>query len=263
MTFLKTIVEKKREDIAFLEQSIGLARLKHQAEACVKTGFVFEKALLNQGLSLIAEVKKASPSKGVIRSDFEPVQIAKEFERQGASAVSVLTEKHFFLGDPTYLTEIVEQVNLPVLRKDFILDPIQVYETVVMGADAFLLIAALLSKEDLQRLYKLGRSLGLSVLIELHDLSDCAKLEGMMDVPLLGINNRNLKTFDTCLKTVPKLKEFLCSSGYEGGIVAESGYHSRQNLEELDVLGVDAVLIGEGLATFPDLILFFENSDEN
>ena len=263
MTFLNNIIEKKQQDIDNLYATKGLSLLESEARSKPFLNFKFEQTLNTNNLSLIAEVKKASPSKGIIRNNFNHLEIALEFECNGASALSVLTEPHFFLGSTIYLTDIAQSIDIPILRKDFIIDPIQIYESVMIGADAVLLIAALLSPNQLYDLYQLAREFGLSVLVEVHDQEEINKLKNISDYKLVGINNRNLKTFNTDLTTVPNLISVLRTAGFNGQIVAESGYQSSNDLKELTSFGASAVLIGEGVAIYPELMGFFGGLNEN
>ncbi len=197
----------------------------------------------NEHIRVIAEVKKASPSKGVIRHDFDPVKIAEEFEKNGASAISVLTEEDYFLGRPDFLERIRETVEIPLLRKDFILEPYQVVESRVLGADAYLLIVSLLSVELLEALILQGEELGMTALVEVHSEEE---LERALHSParIIGINNRDLKTFTTDIEQTFRLVEKIP----EGKIVvSESGIQSSGDLEKLENAGVDAVLVGEAL----------------
>jgi len=241
--FLDRIVTRKRDEIHLLYQEKGISFFqdllaKPQAEPRFRT------ALSRPGLSLIAEIKKASPSKGIIRPDFHPVNLAKEFEKIGAKALSILTETHYFQGSPSYIADVKAISSLPILRKDFILDPIQVYETKSLGADAILLIKALLSDDKCQALLDLANELKLDALVEVHtkeELEEVLKLSGKK---IIGINNRNLKTFEVDIETASRLKK-MC--GPAEIVVAESGYSSRKQLEKLEGEGFSAVLIGEGL----------------
>ncbi|MGE4170745.1 MAG: indole-3-glycerol phosphate synthase TrpC [Candidatus Margulisiibacteriota bacterium] len=246
---LKTIITQKQHEIHALYTQFGLTTFQHEAEALGTTQGTFFSALAQKSdrLKLISEVKKASPSKGVIRADFDPIQLAKSFQASGASALSVLTDETFFQGHLSYIKRIKEQVQLPVLRKDFILDPIQVYESKVAGADAILLIMACLSLEDANQLLALAKTLGLSVLVEVHSE---AELDQVLTLPvnMIGINNRNLGTFDVDLNTAIRLTERLKKSGFSGVVVAESGYQNLGELETVHQAGCTAVLIGEGLA---------------
>ena len=198
---------------------------------------------------IISEVKKASPSKGVIREDFDPLAIAQGYERGGANAISVLTEPHFFQGNPEYLAGIRRYVGIPLLRKDFIVSKYQVLEALVYGADFILLIAAALSKKDLKELLNYAYHLGLGVLVEVHDKTDLTKAI-YAGAEIIGINHRNLQTFkmdmNLCYDLVP-----LIPNGKI--IVAESGIYEYGQLEDLNKAGVDAFLVGESLMRQDDV----------
>ena len=200
----------------------------------------FRKALKGDTISIIGEVKKASPSKGLIKENFNHKEIAGIYERASVDALSVLTERQFFKGSDEYLTEIKSVVSKPVLRKDFIVDEFQLYQAKAIGADAVLLIAAVL-KGQLKSLYNLSKSLGLHVLTEVHTREEAEEaLEAGCDI--IGINNRNLKTFDVSLKTTENIRRYLP----EGVVtVSESGIKTPEDILYLRSLGIDAVLIGE------------------
>jgi indole-3-glycerol phosphate synthase len=193
--------------------------------------------------TIIAEVKKGSPSKGVIRSDFDPLKIAETYEKNGAACLSVLTDERFFLGHLRYLSLIREQVRLPLLRKDFVCDPYQLWEARASGADAVLLIAAALPLAQLQDLSALAEELGMDVLLEVHDEEE---LETALRVPveLIGINNRNLKTFVTDLGVTERLTPRIPKDRF---VVSESGIRERRDIERLTEAGANAFLIGESL----------------
>jgi indole-3-glycerol phosphate synthase len=235
-TFLDTILQQKRSEAAALR---GRKFLRRQSP---KRPFI--EALDKQPqLAIIAEVKKASPSKGLIRPDFDPVAIAKAYEEGGASAISVLTDERFFQGHIEYLLAVREAVKLPVLRKDFIIDIRQVEETAHIGADAMLLIAEALDAVQLGDLYQAALELDLDVLIELHAAD---QLDKVMRVgpKLVGINNRNLATFKTDLATTEELTKLIPR---EVTVVAESGISNRSDAERMRAAGVRALLVGESL----------------
>ena len=190
---------------------------------------------------IIAEVKKASPSKGVIREDFDPIAIAKEYEKGGANALSVLTEPHFFQGDIEYLTQIRRYVPMPLLRKDFIIDKYQLVEALVYGADFVLLIAKALSRKELKELLEYTWHLGMEALVEIHDKKDLVKAI-FAGANIIGINHRNLETFEVDVSLSHKLVPLIPKGKI---IVAESGIHSHEQVKELHDIGVDAFLIGE------------------
>ncbi len=190
---------------------------------------------------IIAEVKKASPSKGVIREDFDPLLIAKEYEKAGANAISVLTEPHFFQGDIEYLTMLRRYTPTPLLRKDFIIDEYQILEALVYGADFVLLIAKALSKKELKRLLEYTWHLGMNALVEIHDKEDLTKAI-FAGADIIGINHRNLETFEMDMELCHKLIPLIPNGKI---IVAESGLDNKETLKELHGIGVDAFLIGE------------------
>lgn len=205
--------------------------------------FPFETALKKPGVSFICEVKKASPSKGVIAGDFPYIDIARDYERAGADAVSVLTEPDYFLGSVDYLSKIREHVSLPLLRKDFIIDDYQLYESKVIGADAVLLICALLDTETIRQYLGICGALGLSALVEAHDEPE-VKSALSAGARIIGVNNRDLKTFEVDIMNAVKLRPRVPKDIL---FVAESGIKTADDIELLRKAGVDAVLIGETL----------------
>lgn len=190
---------------------------------------------------IIAEVKKASPSKGIIKEDFDPIVIAKAYELGGADAISVLTEPHYFQGNLEYLTEIRRYVPTPLLRKDFIIDEYQILEALVYGADFILLIAKALSKQELKNLLEYALRLGLEVLVEIHDKEDLVKAI-FAGATIIGVNHRNLETFEMDMTLTEKLMPLIPQGKI---IVAESGLHDKETIVNLSKIGVDAFLIGE------------------
>ena len=198
--------------------------------------------------AVIAEVKKASPSKGVIRADFDPVSIARSYERSGASALSVLTDEKYFQGQDDYLASVKAAVSLPVLRKDFIVDEYQIVESRTLGADCVLLIVAALAPTQIAAFHQCAIALGLDVLIEVHDRRE---LESALELSprMIGINNRNLKTFETRLDTTFDLLEFIPSGTL---VVTESGIHSRADVDAMRAHGVNAFLVGEAFMRAED-----------
>lgn len=195
------------------------------------------------GLAIIAEVKQASPSKGVIKADFNHLAIAKEYVANHVAAISVLTEQKYFRGSDLYLKEIREHVDLPLLQKDFVVDPYQVYQGRYLGADCILLIVAALGFKQLQELYQLATDLSLQCLVEVHNQKEL-ELALKLDAHLIGINNRNLKTFETDLSTTTQLFRHIPDSKI---VVSESGINSRSDMDYLESLGVSGVLIGSSL----------------
>jgi indole-3-glycerol phosphate synthase len=210
--------------------------------------FAFEKALVGEDISFICEVKKASPSKGIIVKDFPYLKIATEYEEAGASAISVLTEPNYFKGSNEYLREISKAVNVPVLRKDFTVDEYQIYEAKLIGADAILLICALLDTATINRFIGICDELGLSALVEAHT-EDEVRSAIEAGARVIGVNNRNLKTFEVDIRTCTKLRGIV-----PGDIifVAESGIKTADDIALLNEVGVDAVLIGEALMLSDD-----------
>jgi indole-3-glycerol phosphate synthase len=243
---LEAIVARKREEVAARSSAQPLAAVADAArQAPPVRGFhaALERRIAAGEPAVIAEIKKASPSKGVIRADFDPAAIARSYAAGGAACLSVLTDAEFFQGCAADLETARAAVDLPVLRKDFVIDPWQVHETRALGADCMLLIAAALERAQLAELYGLGRSLGLDVLIEVHDAPE---LEAALTLapPLIGINNRNLKTFETRLDTTYGLLEAIPP---EVRVVTESGIRTAADLVAMRNHGVHAFLVGEAL----------------
>ncbi|MCK8825896.1 indole-3-glycerol phosphate synthase TrpC [Fuchsiella alkaliacetigena] len=246
--FLEKIIENTKQEVAAQKDEVSLAELKAKLRAPSEIKD-FKTALLEPGMSLIAEVKKASPSKGVIREDFNPVQIASAYEEYGAAAISVLTDSKYFQGSLDYLTAIKEQVKLPLLRKDFIVDPYQLYEAQAAGADAVLLIVAVLSFEKLQELLSLAEDLGLAALVEVHS-EDELRQAVEAEAEIIGINNRDLVTFETDIQQTLDLQELLPEDRVT---VSESGISSGDDVELLAAQGIDGILVGEALMRSADL----------
>lgn len=247
---LDEILIQKRKEVKYHKEQLTLAELIREMPA--KEHYSFKNALKNEkGISLIAEVKKASPSKGVLLADFDPVKLAKTYEKNGAAAISVLTDVTFFQGNLSYLKEIRENVRVPLLRKDFIIDYYQIYEARVYGADAILLIAAILEKKELELYIQLARDLGLDALVEVHTM---AELQTALScgAEIIGINNRNLNTFETSLKTTLDLAKAVPKNCL---LVSESGIFSADDVRSLAKVNVDAVLVGEALVTSPQIDL--------
>jgi indole-3-glycerol phosphate synthase len=242
--YLDRIVATKREEVERLKETFRLSEAeKNIAELPPCRGFV--RALTERRrrkVGLIAEVKKASPSKGLIRPDFEPVSIAKAYESSGADCLSVLTDVQYFQGSNDYLTRVRDEVSLPILRKDFTIDYRQIYEARMIGADAVLLIAAILTTERLSELLKAAHSIGMDVLVEVHDQEELERVLSIGGIRLIGINNRNLKTFVTDLKTTETLIRHIPE---QISVVSESGISSPAEMQWLQEIGADAVLIGE------------------
>ncbi|MDI6742862.1 MAG: indole-3-glycerol phosphate synthase TrpC [Smithella sp.] len=244
---LDKIIETKKEEVVQLKRQTTISALQEtiaQLEPCRDFG----KALTSGRCNIIAEVKCAAPSRGRLVADFDPVAIAQAYASNGAAAISVLTDEKYFMGHKDYLTEIRQAVQLPLLRKDFIIDPFQVYETRAIGADAILLIARVLEKK-LADYILLSKQLGLSQLVEVHTEEE---LELAVDAgaEIIGINNRNLDTFITDIETSHKLRT---RTPVDKIVVAESGIQERKDIESLMKAGIHAFLIGEHLITAPDI----------
>lgn len=236
---LDTIVERKREEVAVLKQK-GI----QPPEAHIDPPRGFMRALVDApGVAIIAEAKKASPSKGVIAPDFDPVQIAVNYQQGGAQAMSVLTDEDFFQGSLSYIPLVRSTVNLPVLRKEFIIDPLQIKEASVFGADAILLIAAILDQSPLQEFRLQAEELGMDVLVEVHNAQE---LEAALAAgsTLIGINNRNLNDFSVDIGTTFRLQREIPA---DLPVVSESGISSREDMLRLQEAGITAALIGESL----------------
>ena len=248
---LDKIVAVKREEVAAALKRKSLDLVRADAESRVLTrDFVGAlRAKLAQGQAgVIAEIKKASPSKGVLREDFIPADIAQTYAEHGAACLSVLTDVQFFQGAVDYLKQARASCQLPVLRKDFIVDAYQVYESRVMGADAILLIAAILDDAQMTAFEAIARSLDMAVLVEVHDeveLTRALKLK----TPLIGVNNRNLKTFEVTLDTTLRLMQQVPADRL---LVTESGIRNREDVMRMGAAGVNAFLVGEAFMRAPD-----------
>ena len=241
---LETIAEATRKRVAAEKEKCSLAEMKEKATAMnPDTGFPFEQTLKKPGMSFICEVKKASPSKGIIAEDFPYLEIAKEYEAAGASAISCLTEPEYFKGDKRYLKKIAETVSIPVLRKDFTVDPYMIYEAKVLGATAVLLICALLPEETLKEYLETAHSLGLSALVEAHDEAEVAQAM-RAGARIIGVNNRNLKDFTVDIHNSERLRELVPENIV---FVSESGIKTPEDVGRLYQNKTDAVLIGETL----------------
>ena len=249
MNILDKIVESTKERIKKKKQKIPLTQMEQIAKAdTLNAPFAFEKALAPSRMHFICEVKKASPSKGIIATDFPYTQIAQEYQSGGASAISCLTESYYFLGSDSFLTDVKQCVQIPGLRKDFIIDEYMIYESKAIGADAILLIAAILDKEQMRDYFLLADTLGLSVLVEAHNQEEIQKAL-FSQARIIGVNNRNLKTFEVDLCTSLNLRE---SVPQDRIFVSESGIHTREDIITLQKHNVNAVLIGESLMKMPD-----------
>ena len=242
---LDKILRHKKEEVELAKQATPLLLLQERlAERPAPRGFA--EALIRQagvGTAIIAEVKKGSPSKGLIRPDFDPVDIARRYQAGGAACLSILTDQEFFMGELSFLEQIAEAVTVPLLRKDFIIDPYQLVEARVYGADAVLLIAAALNQARLEQLTEQAHDLGLDVLLEVHDAEELARAL-RVPVRLIGINNRDLKTFHTDLAVTERLLPLIPEDRL---VVSESGLRSRDDILRLQRAGAKAFLVGESL----------------
>lgn len=259
---LEKIVQTKREEIAERQPRRPIELLKEEIEALGRPRNFFHAVTHRQTgknarpLNLIAEIKKASPSAGVIRADFDPVQIAGIYAANGADALSVLTDEQYFQGHLSYIHAVRDAVKLPVLRKDFIIDPYQVYESRAAGADAILLIAECLEMSQLIDMQILATELHMTVLIEVHDLENLVRVRDRVigfphkSYSLLGINNRDLRNFKTDLGNTLRMAELVEDRSV---LVSESGIHTNADIQKLAAAGVSAVLVGESLMKSEDI----------
>jgi len=248
---LDQIVESKQIELAARRKQVPLDLIK-QTAACMPPVRDFNGALGGAGVKLIAEVKKASPSKGLICRDFDPLRIARTYTDHGAAAISILTETAFFQGNLDYISQVRATLAgscPPILRKDFILEPYQVYESRAYGADAFLVSAAILSYHDLCDLLFLGRQLGLACLVEVHNEDEAARAV-QAGAEIIGINNRDLHTFEVDLNNTARLRPLIPAGKI---VVSESGIRTREDMRQLQQWGVNAALVGEALVASRDI----------
>ena len=258
---LEKIVWEKDREVASARERVSLEQLKKQvAELPATRDFLAALKAACRKPAVIAEVKKASPSKGVIREDFDPEAIARGYAAGGASCLSVLTDRQFFQGGFEVLVQVRQVVDLPLLCKDFILSPYQLYQARAAGADAALLIAAILTDADMAYLLKVARTLGLTVLVEVHDATELERVLALDGVQLIGINNRDLATFHTDLATTEGLMARYGEQIRAKGclLVSESGLFSRDDLDRVQSAGADAVLVGESLMRQEDVTAALE-----
>ncbi|WP_432644984.1 indole-3-glycerol phosphate synthase TrpC [Methanobrevibacter sp.] len=241
---LDEIVEKTKKRVEDAKKRIPLEEIKKDVSLMdVTDEFPFKKALSEDGMSIIAEVKKASPSKGLIAEDFDYITIAKDYEQAGASAISVLTEPFFFMGSDDYLSEIAQNVSIPILRKDFVVDEYMIWEAKLLGASAILLIVSVLDIVQLKKYLDLAHDLGLSAIVEVHDGDEIRKAM-IVGAEIIGVNNRNLKDFTVDIENSINLRR--CVSG-DVIFISESGIKTKEDISKLKENNVDAVLIGETL----------------
>ncbi len=246
---LEDIAARTLQRVAEEKAAVPLSEMKKRAEALdANTGFPFRKALSGDEISFICEVKRASPSKGLIAPDFPYLDIARDYERAGASAISCLTEPFWFKGRDEYLAEISNAVTIPVLRKDFTVDEYMIYQAKTLGASAVLLICSILSKEQLSEYLGIAHSLGLSALVEAHD-EDEVRTALSVGAGIIGVNNRDLRTFTVDINNSARLRKLVPP---EVLFVSESGIKTAADIEALRSNGTNAVLIGETLMRSPD-----------
>lgn len=246
---LQEIAERTIQRVADEKAAVPLSEMKKRAEALdPNTGFPFKKALGGSDISFICEVKRASPSKGLIAQDFPYLDIARDYEAAGAAAISCLTEPFWFRGSDEYLREISQAVRIPVLRKDFTVDEYMIYQAKTLGASAVLLICSILSREQLSEYLGIARSLGLSALVEAHDEEEVSTAVSV-GAEIIGVNNRDLKTFTVDINNSARLRKLVPP---EILFVSESGIKTAADIEALRRNGTNAVLIGETLMRSPD-----------
>ncbi|MFA5375074.1 MAG: indole-3-glycerol phosphate synthase TrpC [Dehalococcoidia bacterium] len=251
---LDEIVESKRESLRHLKRELPLRELKRRCADMKRKPVDFASALRGDDIALIAEIKKASPSKGVINADIDPVKLATTYAVNGASAISILTEEKYFQGSIDYLEAIrnsfdAKKIRVPLLRKDFIFDPYQIYESRAFGADALLLIVAILDDDLLIKLINLSYTLGLKCLVEVHDERELRRAVAS-GCRIIGINNRDLQTFKVYLHTTERLRPFVLDDCI---VVSESGIRRRADVEKLRQWKVNAMLVGEALSATDDV----------
>lgn len=243
MTILNDIVENTRAKLESKKAELPLAEIISKLNELNLPKGAFKESLLNKDQAIIAEIKKASPSAGIISEDFDPIKKAKEYEDFGASALSILTEEDFFQGSSEYLKEVKAKTSLPILRKDFMIDEYQIYEAKLIGADCILLIASVLNDDEIKSFVDLAESLELDYLIEVHDLNELERVKNFSNA-MIGVNNRNLKTFDVDLNNSINLKNAFNSNNL---FVAESGIKSQDDIDTLKAHDIHVFLIGESL----------------
>ena len=243
MNILDEIVAKTKSKLEEKKQGVSLEELSSKIDFENLKETNFKKSLQNKTEAIIAEIKKASPSAGIISDNFDPVLKSKEYESFGASALSILTEEDYFLGNIQYLIDVKATTSLPILRKDFIVDEYQIYESKLIGADCILLIASILNDEELKNFSEIAERLKLDYIIEVHDEEELQRVKHFSNA-IIGVNNRNLKTFDVDINNSVELKNF-----FEGEniFIAESGIKSKKDIEYLQQHNINVFLIGESL----------------
>jgi len=248
MNILQTITQRTIERIEQQKIRLPFNQLVQLSDECEGSPYNFKDALVGEEMRFICEVKKASPSKGIIAEYFPYLEIAKQYEEAGAHAISVLTEPYFFQGHDAYLQEISNTVNIPLLRKDFIVDPYMIYEAKLLGASAVLFICSILDLETLRDYLQLAKQLGLSALVETHDEQE-VEMALQAGAEIIGVNNRNLKTFEVDIRLSERLRQLVPR---EILFVSESGIKTREDVLILQHHGVNAVLIGESIMRSAD-----------
>lgn len=255
MNILEKIYQDKLIEVRNCKKDVSLdkicKKLKENPRKIKDFVGVIEGKIVNKQVAIISEVKKASPSKGVIREDFDPVKIAKIYADNGAACISVLTDEKYFMGKSQYLSQIRQEVDLPILRKDFIVDAYQIYEAKLMGADAILLIMAMIDLKTALEFERVAHKIGLSVLVEVHNKEEL-DLALQLKTKLIGINNRNLKTLKVDINTSKELVKFIPN---ERIVVCESGITSKENILDMKLSNINTFLIGESLMRQNDIAL--------
>ena len=243
MNILQKILENTRDNLKVQKTNLSLEEIKSSLAELSLPKSNFKSSISNKNEAIIAEIKKASPSAGVIAEDFNPASKAKDYEAFGASALSILTEEDFFLGSNEYLKAVKKITSLPILRKDFIIDEYQIYESKLIGADCILLIASILSDQQLEEFVAIAKTLELDYLIEVHDENELKRAE-LFEEALIGVNNRNLKTFEVDLDNSVRLRNLFIKNNV---FIAESGIKSRKDVDYLKSNNIKVFLIGESL----------------
>ncbi|MDA8899446.1 indole-3-glycerol phosphate synthase TrpC [Gammaproteobacteria bacterium] len=243
MTILNEIVENTREKLIQKKESLSLNDIKTQLSGLNLSRGAFKAGLVNKDQAIIAEIKKASPSAGIIAEDFDPVKKATEYEAFGASALSILTEEDFFQGHNQFLIDVKATTKLPIIRKDFMIDEYQIYEAKLIGADCILLIASVLSDEEITHFVNVAEELELDYLIEVHDEEELKRVEHFSNA-MIGVNNRNLKTFEVDLNNSINLKKIFNGDNI---FIAESGIKNQEDIDLLKQEDIHVFLIGESL----------------
>ena len=243
MNILDEIVAKTKSKLEEKKQGLSLEELSSKIDFENLKETNFKKSLQNKAEAIIAEIKKASPSAGIISENFDPVLKSKEYESFGASALSILTEEDYFLGNIQYLKDVKATTSLPILRKDFIVDEYQIYESKLIGADCILLIASILNDEELKNFSEIAERLKLDYIIEVHDEEELQRVKHFSNA-IIGVNNRNLKTFDVDINNSVELKKIFEG---ENVFIAESGIKSKKDIEYLQQHNINVFLIGESL----------------